>query len=274
MELADTINLAITIGLGVISIILGIFSIWLSMRFNDSSNSALDSVKSLSHELKSLSEISLTHQKDFSSKMLDSLLDQGKYGTPTSNETYKNLESRFIDKLTELENSLSSTIESELKEKLEANNISQTEIKEILSTIRAETDKLKSGTITAAKNFAIPAKLKSQLKSFIDYPANYLLIEAIAKEKITTADSLAEVTEKYGIPDGWEEAIGNLAENGIVSFSKDHESFSIPSAQERLIMRWINSNQKTINKIRDITRDKNEPTVTEEERAIALDLTF
>lgn len=274
MDLTDVINLSITIGLGIISIILGIFSIWLSMRFNESSNKALDSVKSLSHDLKSLSEISLTHQKDFSSKMLDSLLDQGKYGPTTQTQTHESIEDKFIEKLNKLEENISNTIEIKIKEKLQSNNISQDEVKEILSEIRTETKKLKSHTINTARSLALPGNLRNQLKSFIEYPANYLLIEAITKENVHSLEELQAVTEKYGIPEGWEDAIDNLAEREIIYFDENHEKFHIPVKQASLIKRWISGNQRTIEKIRVATKNKSEPTVSEKERAIALELTF
>ena len=254
MELADAISLAISIGLGIISIALGIFSIWLSMRFNESSNKALDSVKQLSHELKSISEVQLTHQKDFSSKMLDSLLEHGQYGTPQPS-TPAAIEETFLEKLRQLESNISTTIEERLKERLETHNLSQGEVREILLTVKEQTEKLKEGTINAAKRYFIPNQIKEELKSFSEYPAHYLVIEAIAKEGITSREKFSAIVEKYKIPSGWDTAINNLAEKEVIRMSEDEENFEIPPQKLNHINRWLRKNQRLISKIRETLKE-------------------
>lgn len=114
MEAFDSINLAITIGLGVLSLGLSVFAIWLSLRFSDRSDKALDSVKELTNDIRSMMEVSLTHQKDFSSKMLDSILEQNQYGLPKNSD----------------ENDKSASIESLVQERLQQSEERITEILE------------------------------------------------------------------------------------------------------------------------------------------------
>jgi len=74
MNTSEMGNLILTIILGLLSIGLGIFAIWLSLRFNEKSTEALNAIKDLTNEIRTLSDVNLSQQQNFSSKMLDSIL--------------------------------------------------------------------------------------------------------------------------------------------------------------------------------------------------------
>lgn len=81
MTTTEVITFTIGVALGLFSIALGVFAIWFSSKQAESSSSALDSVKDLARETKFLVDASLAQQKDFSIKMLDSILQQNKFGS-------------------------------------------------------------------------------------------------------------------------------------------------------------------------------------------------
>lgn len=164
-------------------------------------------------------------------------------------------------------------MEAKLKERLETHNLSQSEVKEILLTVKEQTEKLKEGTISAARKYFIPTQIEEELKSFSEYPAHYLVLEAIEKEKVTTRKAFSEIAEAYKIPTGWNTAINNLADKEIIQLNEDEETFEIPSEKLFHITRWLRKNQRTLSKLRELIKE-NDITDLEKSRSIANELTY
>ena len=116
MTTTDIVNLALNIGLGITSLILSIFAIWLSLRFNDSSNAALDSVKELTREIKTNVQIGLSQQNQFSTKMLDSIIEQNRFGRPelTAPQSKSELENVIRKSLENAEQNITLAVEKKL----------------------------------------------------------------------------------------------------------------------------------------------------------------
>ena len=80
MNTSETVTFGIGLAVSLLSVGLGVFAIWLSLRLSKSSTDALDSVRDLARETRILVQMGLDQQKGFSSKMLDSILEQNKFG--------------------------------------------------------------------------------------------------------------------------------------------------------------------------------------------------
>ena len=102
-----------SIALGIVSIFISGFAIWLSLQFNDRSARALESISHLATEIRSMTDISLAHQKDFSTKMLDSLIEMNVYGRPFTYPESPNAKSS--KRLEEQAQSLADTVEQAVK---------------------------------------------------------------------------------------------------------------------------------------------------------------
>ncbi|WP_373032965.1 hypothetical protein [Sulfurovum sp.] len=276
METFDIINLAITIGLGILSLGLGGFSIWLSLRFNDKSNDALDSVKDLSNELKSLMEVSLTHQKDFSSKMLDSILDQNQYGVSLDeiekDRSLEVIENTLKAKLSETELNLSTMVEEKIKNLSNSSLPNDKTIEKTITDIKNEISNMKKTAIDLSSSFKLPKTVKEQLLEWRDFPAHYLVLACIIKEKITSIDKLEEYESSYNLPSGYQSGLQNLIDSGIINGNIN--KFSIPIENIDSLSIWVENNWILLEKLMKNYSNKEENTVTDYEKSLAEEFIF
>ncbi|MEW8029337.1 MAG: hypothetical protein AB2826_24630 [Candidatus Thiodiazotropha sp.] len=276
MEVFDAVNLSITIGLGILSLGLGGFSIWLSLKFNDKSNVALDSVKDLSNELKSLMEVSLTHQKDFSSKMLDSILDTNQYGTSSKeamlDHSIDTIGKVLSEKLTDTERHLSKIVEEKIKGLSDKDPKNDIAIQNTIDEILGEISSLRQTATDVSTSIRLPDKLKEKLLEWKDFPAHYVILACIIREAVTSIEGLEQHEEKYHFPVNYDSGLENLIESGIIV--GDFSEFEVPSENLTPLTIWIDANWPLLRKYIKHYATKEEETVTELEISLAEKFVF
>ncbi len=134
----EIFNLALNIGLGVVTLILSIFTIWLSLKFNEYSTSALDSVKELNREIKTLVQIQLSQQSNFSNKMLDSIIEQNRFGQPHSNLTELSTEATITKSIENAEKNISNSVEKRVREIISLGKNDPRSFEEEINSIRTD----------------------------------------------------------------------------------------------------------------------------------------
>jgi len=93
----------------------------------------------------------------------------------------------------------------------------------------------------------LPIRLKNTLLQWKQFPAFYLLINAILKTGANTVKSIEEASKKYYIPDNWEEiALPELEEKGIIKW-KTKGVFEMNNDYKNALSKWINHNDTVIN---------------------------
>lgn len=276
MEIFDVVNLAITIGLGILSLGLGGFSIWLSLRFNDKSNDALDSVKDLSNELKSLMEVSLTHQKDFSSKMLDSILDTNQYGMSSKEVALDNsidtIEKVLNEKLTKTEQHLSKIVEDKIKSLSNNDPKNDVAIQKAIDEILGEISSLRQTAVDVSTSFKLPKHLKERLLEWKGFPAHYVVLACIVKESVTSFNMLERYKDKYHFPGNYESGVENLIESRIVVGNFD--DFKISPEDLAPLSIWVEANWPLLEKFISHYATKEGDTLTEYETSLAEKFSF
>ncbi|UDL06511.1 hypothetical protein [Marinobacter sp. CA1] len=274
MEVFDTVNLAISVGLGLLSIGLAVFAIWLSFQFSNRSEQALDSVKDLSGEIRTLVEVSLTHQKDFSSKMLDSLIEQNQYGSPEAVEksgaqVFEEMINRRLD---QAEQTITQNIEEKIQAVGEAGRLDNQDREAIISSIKNELTEFRTTAREASVKALLPIKLKRKLESFLDFPAHYVVLAAIIKSGANTLEALEKSKEFFHFPEEADSGIENLLEAGLLT--GDLENFQCNDSYLPLLKRWVARNNPILRKLSERFELKTSPTVDQEELSLAKALRF
>lgn len=257
METLDIITFTIGVSLGLISIALGLFAIWFSYKLAQSSNSALDSVKDLARETKILVDASLSQQKDFSTKMLDSILQQNKFGNLKDvSEGAENLNTAVTSEITKIleifEQNIGSSIEKTVQ-KLEGSNPNgHVELKEALEAIQRDIGNLSQAApvITSVVNGS--DELRQSLQSFRDYPAHYIVLNGIIRGGLRDFDDSRNVAEKYDFPDEWQDGVENLIKKGVLVYDEDGDGFEVPSQYRALLKEWVERNDSKITALRSV----------------------
>lgn len=276
METFDIVNLAITIGLGILSLGLGIFSIWLSLKFNDKSNEALNSVKDLSNELKSLMDVSLTHQKDFSSKMLDSILDKNQYGV-SSDEVQQDqsltvVENILNTKLAETEMHLSEMVEKKIKSLSSQNLPNDVAIEKAIRDIKNEIQTISKTVVDVSSSFKLPKALRGKMLKWKEYPAHYVVLACIIKENVTSLEELENYKSDYHLPGNYETGLQNLIDSEIIDGSLN--KFTILDEDKAHLSVWVERNWLLLKKFINHYSSKEENIVTEYEASLAEEFVF
>lgn len=95
----------------------------------------------------------------------------------------------------------------------------------------------------------LPIELKNTLLEWKQFPAYYLLINAILKTGANTIKSIEEASKKYFIPGKWEEvALPELEEKGIIRW-KTKEAFEMNQDYLDALSKWISHNYTVISSI-------------------------
>ncbi|MBC7876373.1 MAG: hypothetical protein H7Y59_04305 [Anaerolineales bacterium] len=266
MTTTDIVNLALNIGLGVISLILSIFAIWLSLRFNDSSNSALDSVKELTREIKTLVQIGLSQQDHLSNKMLDSIIEQGRFGRPNAETSISTIEVALNKRLESAEQSITNSVEKKVRELISAGSKDPTSVETGLESIRINIREF-SGIVKEG------ITVIDSLKTFMKYPAHYLLLRAIVKSGAKSETELKKVLGKYRVPNGWnKKGISHLLENGLLTGTETE--FEIPKENLQILTAWVESNSKILMQLAEVYDGGSREEQKVQEKDIVLSLNF
>ena len=269
MNAFEIISLALNIGLGLVSLILGIFVVWLSLRFNDASNAALDAVKDLAREIKTLVQISLSQQTDFSTKMLDSIIEQNRFGRPETipaQTTPSSLETFIRSSLENAERSITASVERKVRELVKEGSSDPQSVEAGIETIRSDIRKFSEGVQEGTS-------VREALRRFQALPAHYVLLAAITRSQAKSIGDIEKAVQKYHVPnDGWEGGLDNLIESGLVR--ENLSEFEVPPEKLPVITAWVDQNWPILSKLMAEYKNKSDVQVTEREDEIAHELEF
>ena len=270
MGLVDAISFGLSIGMGFLSIGLGIFSIWLSYRLSESSTRALSEVKELSRETRTLVDVNLSQQKDFSSKMLDSILEQNKFGNgkdaldisepPLVNELIRST-------LEDFEGRLSTSVEQTVRA-LFKGTAGQEELHSAIESIKKDISRLSDAAPEISEAVNGPDKLRTALNDFRRWPAHYVVLEAILDSGAEGEKDFRDIAEDYNVPAGWERGISKLIAAGILEGTR--KEFHVPDQFEVPLQLWRQRNEEVIGELQGLYRSKKKKGITPEEVKVGL----
>jgi hypothetical protein len=230
----------------LLSIGLGAFAIWLSKRFDERSAAALDAIRDLARETRALIDVAVSQQRDFSTKMLDSILSRDPYGrtvAPPVQEGPSALEEVVRKQLTDTEHRISEAIEDTIR-RLPAQPNSQ-RLEQAVASIRNDIKRL---TDAAAARITVPVELPEKIavafNEWRDFPAHFLVLFAILREGATSVGRLRKVADRYGIPEPFDGGVENLLKAGVLEGTLS--DFRVPSDIQNLLLAWIEANEPVL----------------------------
>ena len=257
MTTIELIRFTITVFIGGASISLAIFSFLASMRNNKQSKEALDKIKDLTSEIKSNLNTSLSNQKDYTGKMLDTIISKSSYISSSENGVEHRVDEEIVNELVEIkidqiEKNLNGVLESKISEL--GNNTSA----EVLSVINQLGLSLTKEEIYKAKNKNstddLPIDIKEQLVYYKQAPALLLLLAILVKEKPNMM-SIEAIMNNYSMPDGWEGGLEKLEEDGLIVQEKG--GIIIPKGHKESLELWAENNWRRVLQLRAIYKKRN-----------------
>lgn len=273
-QLMSIISFAVTIGLGVISLALAIFVIWLSRHFDEKSSNALDSIRELVSQVKGLTDVGVSQQKDFSTKMLDTIISTSRYGNPETIENEGNpeiLQEIVRNQLSETETRITDAVSKTVQNLVGDTKSDPSELKNAITSIRKD---IKQLTDKAATTLTSPVKLpinvKKQILEWLEFPAHFPILAAIAWESVNSQEELEAIKQKYGLPDEFEEGTENILNSPIIEGTIDNFKISPKVKQEFLA--WVESNKAVLRELIDFYKVRTEEGISKVEIAIAKSL--
>lgn len=271
------VNFAITIALGVLALALGGFAIWLSRHFDSKSSAALDAIKDLANEIRSLTNVSVVQQKEFSFKMLDSILSRDQYGHPTSespeSENATALEEAIKRQLSDTEVRIANAVEEKVRALSASSGDNPKELQNTLNEIRSQIKLMtKEAASTIAKPIDLSSRLRDALTKWLPYPAHYPILVAVVKEGSKSASDLERVAEKYNFAGGWKGGLKHLIDGEILSGSL--ESFDLTEKNRSKISAWVEWNWEVLQQLIPLYKQRSVKGVTQQERIVAAGLEF
>lgn len=166
MNGSEATSLGITIGLGILSLGVSIFAVWLSSRYESKSSSALDAIKGLASETRTLIDASLSQQKDFSGKMLDSILSRNQYGGLQESSDESIVQASIRATLVESENRIANRVEDQVRALADRTG-DQANLATGIASIRAEIASLaENAARTASETLSLPLILRDELVGY------------------------------------------------------------------------------------------------------------
>ena len=269
MSTIDAISFAVTIALGVLSIGLAAFAIWLSCRFNEQSTQALDTIKSLATEIRGLADVTVSQQKDFSTKMLDSILRGGPYGEdPSVREKGTALEQVVRAQLEQSELRIVDGMEKKMKQLSVRHEISSKMVQQIVDGVKDDLSTLRDSVASAvSSSTTIPEELRLTLLKWQNYPAHYLILAAIVGGANSLQD-VESVSSSFGIPEQIDMGLDNILSSGLLTGSA--ESFTVRQDLAAPLAGWIDANWRVLSEMKAVARrSPNDEDAVEKRRDIA-----
>jgi hypothetical protein len=278
MTNVELVSFAISVCLGVISFVLAVFAIWLSVVFERRSSAALDAIRDFAVEIRSLVDASVSQHKEFSTKMLDSIISRDQYGNINEVEEHNLVSADEVirSQFRDMELRIADTIEDKIRSLSTKEPADQVVLQDAIESIRRDVKSLTNSVAASVSSYVgLPSPLQVALRNRRDYPAHYLLLAAISKEDITTIDELEAVQQKYNLPSRYEGGLENLLQDSILEGSESN--FRIAEDYRAPLALWIDKNWPHIRKLidhygqRGATDDDLDrtPNDMEEERAIS-----
>jgi predicted transcriptional regulator len=266
MSGTDAINLGISVGLGVLSLGMSGFAIWLSFQFNDRSKKALDTVQELTREIKTSVEVGLSQQQDMSDKMLDSILDQNRYTNKSDGvdvEKKEKLESIVKGRMDKAEERIVNRVEDIFSKFDNEEGVSTDNLDRALKSIRSDIKELRETASDASAGFATTEDLRSILTKYKSTPAHYALLAAILKTNANSVTELDRARSKIFFPRHHDSGVRNLIEDGILVGSMD--DFDIREELRGQLEDWVDANWSSIRRLSEYYREEESRRSEEEE---------
>lgn len=247
MSNVDALNIGVSVGLGLLSIGVSGFAVWLSFQFNDRSKQALDTVQELTREIKTSVEVGLSQQQDMSDKMLDSILED-EYGTEKTSRDSE--EEEIIDKMSskieEIEERVmerSSKADEDMSDDVKEENMSVEDVRDILRNINKE---IEEGKVErkARKN------VRNYVEEWKEYPAQLLVTAAVIETGAESFSDLQEVADEYNLPGEWRRGVSNLLNSKIMGGT--FERFRFDDEVKKELKKWVLENEELISTVKEL----------------------
>lgn len=248
----EAISFAVTIALGVISVGLGGFAVWLSLKFNEQSNRALREIDSVVGELRSVTNASIDHQRQFSSRMLDSLL-AGPYGESpplVGRGEAGRLENLLREELRETEG----RIIDNLDEFLSASATAGVGKADLEARIQSITRQIQALSDQAVETVAAAAEIRPEVRVSLDrlrsFPGHYSILWAVLTAEISSTRELGAQAARFGVPEPVESGVQNLIDEHILD--GDLDGFRIPEADRPALAAWVDRNLPWLQQLKEV----------------------
>lgn len=245
MTSIDALNIGVSVGLGLLSLGVSGFAVWLSFQFNDRSKEALNTVQELTREIKTSVEVGLSQQQDMSDKMLDSILED-EYGTERSdgNSGVDDIMNTVEKKIKEAEERMVSKVKSDLEEGGKSQEEESKRLKEVMENLKKEIE----------KEFEVKSRVKNEVSKYIDewsyYPAQLLVTAAVVETEANSISDIEKVADEYNLPGEWRRGLDNLLNSSLMSGS--YEEFNLRPGVKKEMEEWFLVNSDIINQIKEL----------------------
>ena len=259
LDMVNIISLSATIGLGVLSIGIGGFAIWLSKRFEERASGALEAIRDLARETRLLVDVAVGQQRDFSTKMLDSILSRDPYGpsNQSMNNDQSSIEGLVKKQLAETEQRIGGTIEQAIR-KLPGQT-DPIKLEQAIASVREGISRLTDmAAARAASPSPIPKEFIPIFKKWQEFPAHFVLLYAIAKENCRSIEDVNGITDRYSFPSPFESGLVNLFEEKVLIGTLDR--FEISPTLRELLPPWLQANREIIDELQNIYRKSKKKT--------------
>jgi hypothetical protein len=248
MSNVDALNIGVSVGLGLLSIGVSGFAVWLSFQFNDRSKQALDTVQELTREIKTSVEVGLSQQQDMSDKMLDSILED-EYGTEKESidsegeeviekmsSKIEEIEERLVQRLTGDDDNMSDDTDEDI--------MSVEDVRKILENINEEIEEGVKIEQEAKKN------VREYVKEWKEYPAQLLVTAAVLETEAESFSDLQEVADEYNLPGEWRRGVSNLLNSKIMGGT--FERFRFDDEIKKELNKWVLKNEELISTVKEL----------------------
>lgn len=272
-DLMLVLSFSVTVALGVVSIVLAAFAIWMGRHFDEKSSTALDAIKDLATRIRSTIDVSVSQQHDFSAKMLDSILTGDQYGPRTTeNAQAEALASTIRAQLESTEQRITGAVESTVRELLNTSDRGPKELQDALASIRHDISQLtEAAASTASSPITLPDPVVLAFRGWQEFPAHFPILAAIIKENAHSQSELEQLQDKYHFPGNFERGTENLLEAGVIHGSLS--GFEIPAYLRGALEAWVDSNwPMMVLLIQEYLEKGDDRGVTDREREVAQQL--
>ena len=270
-DLLNVIGVTATVSLGILSIGLGAFAIWLSKRFEERSSAALEAIRDLARETRALVDVAVGQQREFSTKMLDSILSRDPYGTgqsPTGGGQTP-LEELVRKQLAETEQRIGQAIEQAVR-KLPGQSDPK-RLEEALAAVREGISHIVDAAASrVASPITLPKEVAEAFKEWQIMPAHFVLLLAIIRERCRSSEDVKKVSERYGVPSPFDQGLRNLIDRGVLVGNE--ESFDVAPELRELLPAWLEANRPILDDLvaHYLRKGSESQPVGEVERALGL----
>ena len=244
MDAAQVVMFAVSLALGLLSIGLGAFAVWLSLRFDDRSATALKSVQALALETRVLVQAVLDQARELSNKMLDSILEQGKFGgSPASLSTHgQEITDVLKEQLASTEKNITASVVETVRELGKSGRVEKPALEAAIHTIEKKIGSVSEAAAQVSSQLNLPDDLSGLLRRWVRYPAHYVLLAAIVRKGAHSLADLEGAKRQYNLPSNFSDGVDNLIRAGILIGTPD--AFSVLERYRKPLIVWLRRNDR------------------------------